>query len=35
MTQRVKPGSWRVFLRYPGRKGFKQSRSKPLRFEIA
>ena len=35
VTQRVKPGSWRVFLRYPGKKGFKQSRSKPLRFEIA
>jgi hypothetical protein len=35
VTQRIKPGSWRVFLRYPGRKGFKQSRSKPLRFEIA
>jgi hypothetical protein len=35
VTQRVKPGAWRVFLRYPGRKGFKQSRSKPLRFEIA
>jgi hypothetical protein len=35
VTQRVKRGSWRVFLRYPGRKGFKQSRSQPLRFEIA
>jgi hypothetical protein len=35
VTQRVKPGAWRVFLRYPGRKSFKQSRSRPLRFEIA
>jgi hypothetical protein len=35
VTQRVKPGTWRVFLRYPCRKGFKQSRSKPLRFKIA
>jgi hypothetical protein len=35
VTQRVKPGTWRVFLRYPGRKGFKQSRSKPLRFQVA
>ena len=35
VTQRVKPGTWRVFLRYPGNEGFKQSRSKPLPFEIA
>jgi Cellulase (glycosyl hydrolase family 5) len=35
VTQRVKRGSWRVSLRYPSRKGFKGSRSKPLRFEIA
>jgi polysaccharide biosynthesis protein PslG len=35
VTQRVKPGSWRVFLRYPGRAGFKKSRSKPLRFDVA
>jgi hypothetical protein len=35
VTQRVKRGSWRVFLRYPGRKGFKHSRSKPLRFAVA
>jgi hypothetical protein len=35
VTQRVKPGSWRVFLRYSARKGFGPSRSKPLRFQIA
>jgi hypothetical protein len=35
VTQRLKPGAWRVFLRYPGKKGFKQSRSKQLRFDIA
>jgi hypothetical protein len=34
VTRRVKPGSWRVFLRYPGKQGFKQSRSKPLRFRV-
>jgi Cellulase (glycosyl hydrolase family 5) len=35
VTQKVKRGSWRVFLLYPGRKDYKQSRSKPLRFAIA
>jgi hypothetical protein len=35
VTQRLEPGSWRVFLRYPGRKGFKQARSKPVAFQIA
>jgi hypothetical protein len=34
-TQTLKPGKWRVFLAYPGRKGFKKSRSKPLGFSIA
>jgi hypothetical protein len=34
VTKRLQPGSWRVFLRYPGRAGFKKSRSKPLRFEL-
>jgi hypothetical protein len=34
VTQRVRPGSWRVSLRYPGRTGFKKSHSKPLRFEV-
>ena len=34
-TQRLAPGAWRVFLRYPGRTGFRKSRSKPLRFAIA
>ena len=28
------PGSWRVFLNYPGVKGFKKSRSKPVRVTI-
>jgi Bacterial Ig domain len=35
VTKSLKPGKWRVFLAYPGRKGFKKSRSKPLGFEIA
>jgi len=35
VTQRLVPGSWRVFLRYPGRKGFKKARSKPVAFQIA
>ena len=35
VTRTLKPGSWRVYLRYPGRKGFKKSRSKPVKFQIA
>ena len=35
VTQRVRPGTWRVYLRYPGRAGFTKSRSKPLRFDVA
>jgi hypothetical protein len=35
LTQSLQPGSWRVFLRYAGRKGFKKSRSKPIVFQIA
>jgi hypothetical protein len=35
VTQRLKPGSWRVFLAYKPRKGFKKSRSKPIAFKIA
>ncbi len=35
VTRKLKPGSWRVYLRYPGRKGFKKSRSKPVKFQIA
>jgi hypothetical protein len=35
VTQGLEPGAWRVFLHYPGRTGFKKSRSKPLRFAIA
>ena len=35
VTKRLKPGSWRVYLRYAPRKGFKKSRSKPIRFTIA
>jgi Big-like domain-containing protein len=34
VTQRLAPGSWRVFLRYPGRKGFKKSRSKALKLRV-
>jgi hypothetical protein len=35
VTKSIAPGSWRVFLKYPGRKGFKKSRSKPVAFQIA
>jgi Cellulase (glycosyl hydrolase family 5) len=35
VTQRLKPGSWRVYVRYPGRKGFNKVRSKRVAFEIA
>jgi hypothetical protein len=35
VTKKLTPGSWRVYLRYPGRKGFKKTRSKPIRFKIA
>jgi hypothetical protein len=35
VTKSLAPGSWRVFVHYPGRKGFKKSRSKPVAFEIA
>jgi hypothetical protein len=35
VTRRLAPGGWRVFLRYPGRKGFKRARSKRIAFEIA
>ena len=35
LTQALAPGSWRVFLRYPGRKGFKKSRSRPVVLQIA
>jgi hypothetical protein len=35
VTKRLAPGSWRVFVTYPGRKGFKKSRSKPVAFEVA
>ncbi len=34
VTQRLAPGSWRVYLRYAPRKGFKKSRSKPIAFRI-
>jgi hypothetical protein len=33
VTQTVEPGSWRVFLHYPGRKRFKRSRSAPVAFQ--
>src|SRR5215218_7840293 len=35
VTKALEPGSWRVLLRYAGRKGFKQSRSKPVTFAVA
>jgi hypothetical protein len=35
VTKSLAPGTWRVFLRYAGRKGFKKSRSKPVVFQIA
>ncbi len=35
VTKRLKRGSWRVSLRYPGVEGFKKSRSKPIRFKIS
>ena len=35
ITRTLKPGAWRVYLNYPGVKGFKKSRSKPVRFTIA
>ena len=34
VTKRLKPGSWRVYLAYKPRKGFKKSRSKPIAFKI-
>ena len=34
VTQRLKTGSWRVYLQYKPRKGFKKSRSKPIAFKI-
>jgi hypothetical protein len=35
ITKRLKRGTWRVYLSYPGVEGFKKSRSKPVRFKIA
>ena len=35
VTRRLAPGAYRVSLRYAGVKGFKPSRSKPVRFTIA
>jgi len=35
VTKSLDPGSWRVFVHYPGRKGFKKARSKPVAFQIA
>ena len=34
VTKTLKAGRWRVFLNYPGVKGFKKSRSKPMRFSV-
>jgi hypothetical protein len=35
VTKSLAPGTWRAYLAYPRRKGFKGSRSKPVVFEIA
>jgi hypothetical protein len=35
VTKRLKRGTWRVYLSFPGVEGFKKSRSKPVRFKIA
>jgi hypothetical protein len=35
VTKRLKTGSWRVYLQYKPRKGFKKSRSKPIAFKIS
>lgn len=35
LTQRLAPGSWRVYLHYPGGKRFKPSRSRPVAFRLA
>jgi hypothetical protein len=35
VTKTLPPGSWRVYLRYRGGKGFKQSRSRPVMLEVA
>ena len=35
VTQTLPAGEWRAFLRYPGRKRFKKSRSAPVTFTVA
>jgi len=35
VTQTLQPGSWRVFLKYPGGKRATKSRSTPVAFQIA
>ena len=35
VTKSLAPGNWRAFLVYPGRKGFKKSRSAPVTFVVA
>ena len=34
VTKRLQAGRWRAHLRYPGVRGFKASRSRPVRFRI-
>ena len=34
VTKRLRAGRWRAYLRYPGVRGFKPSRSEPVRFRI-
>ena len=35
VTRTLAPGSWRVFVRYPGHKRFRKSHSRPALVEIA
>jgi hypothetical protein len=35
VTQRLAPGSWRVFLKYPGRRGVSRTRSRSVAFQTA
>jgi hypothetical protein len=35
LTRTLAPGRWRVYVRYPGRKGFKKTRSQRVAFQVA
>jgi hypothetical protein len=35
VTRTLTPGSWRVYVRYPGRKRFQKARSQPVAFDVA